>query len=342
MNQHKKIDLHCHLDGSMPVETFIKLAKDSDIQFQERLDEMQMDEIKKLISAPKDCQSLKQYLECFDLPGKCLQTKAHLYEAAKAEILAAAQDDVVYIELRFAPLLHTQQGLTVPEILESVINGVKDGCASVKASGQYIEGGVIVCGMRHEPVEKNVAMLKACADFIGYGLCGVDIAGNEADFPPMLQKDLFDLAADMHLPATIHAGECGSVSNVLDAVALGAKRIGHGIALVKDTYARNFCKKQGIFLEMCPTSNLQTKAVMQWQDYPFRLFMEDGLKVTINTDNRTVSQTTLQEEYTLLHKHCDMTEEDEKIIYKNSVEAAFASDDIKNELMKIARNCTKN
>ena len=153
--RRKKIDLHCHLDGSIPVGTFIKLAKDSDIELPQICD---IEFLK--ISAPKDCQSLKQYLECFDLPGKCLQTKTHLYEAAKSEILAAAQDDVVYIELRFAPLLHTLHGLKVPEILESVISGVRDGCAEVKATGHYIEGNVIVCGMRHEPVEKNAKMLK--------------------------------------------------------------------------------------------------------------------------------------------------------------------------------------
>lgn len=327
--RRKKIDLHCHLDGSIPVGTFIKLAKDSDIELPQICD---IEFLK--ISAPKDCQSLKQYLECFDLPGKCLQTKTHLYEAAKSEILAAAQDDVVYIELRFAPLLHTLQGLKVPEILESVISGVRDGCAEVKATGYYIEGNVIVCGMRHEPVEKNVKMLKDCADFIGHGLCGVDIAGNEADFPPMTQKALFDLAKDLKLPATIHAGECGSVSNVLDAAALGARRIGHGIALAKDAKARQYCRENGIFLELCPTSNLQTKAVLQWSDYPFRLFMTEGLGVTVNTDNRTVSQTTMREEYELLRRHCGMTPEDEAMIYQNSIAAAFADDHVKNELLK--------
>lgn len=331
-NHRKKIDLHCHLDGSIPVETFIKLAKDSDIEL---LYSEQLETVKKLISVPKDCQSLKQYLECFELPGKCLQTKAHLYEAAKSEILAAAQDDVVYIELRFAPLLHTLQELKVPEILESVISGVRDGCAEVKATGHYIEGNVIVCGMRHEPVEKNVEMLKASADFIGHGLCGVDIAGNEVDFPPMTQKALFDLAKDLKLPATIHAGECGSVSNVLDAVALGARRIGHGIALVKDVKARRFCREHSIFLELCPTSNLQTKAVLQWSDYPFRLFMMEDLGVTVNTDNRTVSQITMEEEYALLRKYCGMTPEDEAAIYQNSVTAAFADDNVKEALLKL-------
>ena len=327
--RRKKIDLHCHLDGSIPVGTFIKLAKDSDIELPQICD---IEFLK--ISAPKDCQSLKQYLECFDLPGKCLQTKTHLYEAAKSEILAAAQDDVVYIELRFAPLLHTLHGLKVPEILESVISGVRDGCAEVKATGHYIEGNVIVCGMRHEPVEKNAKMLKECADFIGHGLCGVDIAGNEADFPPMTQKALFDLAKDLKLPATIHAGECGSVSNVLDAAALGARRIGHGIALAKDAKARQYCRGNGIFLELCPTSNLQTKAVLQWSDYPFRLFMTEGLGVTVNTDNRTVSQTTMREEYELLRRHCGMTPEDEAMIYQNSIAAAFADDHVKNKLLK--------
>ena len=326
----KYIDLHCHLDGSLPLKTIRRLAKRSGIALPDS-----ENELKTFISAPLDCQDLKQYLECFNLPVACLQTRENLYEAARDVVIAAADDNTVYIELRFAPLLHTAKNLKPADIMESVIYGMNAGVKQVRTAGKYMASGVIACGMRHMSVEDNVQMLKAIADFKGHGLCGVDIAGNEADFPPYGQKDFFGLAGELKLPVTIHAGECGSVQNVLDAAELGAVRIGHGIALYKDADARRICRERGLSLELCPTSNLQTKAVSSRAEYPLRLFMREGLKVTINTDNRTVSQTTMTQEMELLRRAFGLGEDCFRKIYVNSVEAAFASDSVKNDLLQM-------
>lgn len=319
-----KIDLHCHLDGSLSDGTIRKLAARSGIVLPN-----DTDELKTLLSAPQDCESLVQYLKCFDLPVACLQTDENLFDAAKSVVTAAAEDDVIYIEVRFAPLLHKNQGMSTELVIRSVLDGIKSGVAEVRNTGHMMEAGVIVCGMRHMPVEENVAMLKVASNFWQSGICGVDIAGDEASYPPIGQKAFFDLANNIGIPITIHAGECGNVQNVLDAVALGAKRIGHGIALCKDIQARQIIRDKGIFLEMCPTSNLQTKAVDTWENYPLRLFLNEGLKVTVNTDNRTVSQTTMADEFSKLEKYCGLMSADKKVMLENSIDAAFASDEVK-------------
>lgn len=328
-----KIDLHCHLDGSLSEEVILRLAKRSGIHLPENRNDL----LKKII-APQDCQSLIQYLKCFDLPVACLQTKENLFDAAKSLILDAATDQVIYMEIRFAPLLHKKNGLTTKEIIQSVVDGVQNGLKEVKSKGLMMEAGVIICGMRHIPVKDNVQMLKEASEFLNHGVCGVDIAGDEVNYPPMLQKEFFDLAVHLNIPITIHAGECGSLSNIRDAIYLGAKRIGHGIALNQDKKTREWVKEKGIFLELCPTSNLQTKAVGTWEHYPFQLLLDEGLKVTINTDNRTVSQTTMCAEFEKLSQHFHLTLEDKKTILMNSIDAAFTTDEIKNQLKTLIDN----
>lgn len=324
------IDLHCHLDGSITIETLRALAQNAGIVLPNN-----HKELLSLVEAPAKCQSLIEYLTKFDLPVSCLQIKENLFKASKDLIVQASKDRVVYIEIRFAPLLHVQKGLSVEDILDSVIEGTKAGVSQVKGTGHFIEVGVIVCGMRHELPENNVQMVKKAAAFYGKGLCGVDIAGDEVNYPPEVQKPMFDLAKDLNIPITIHAGECGNASNVIKAIKLGAKRIGHGIALANNMEALNKCKEAGVTLEMCPTSNLQTKAVKKTKDYPFRLFMDAGLKVTVNTDNRIVSQTTMEKEMTWLSKNCGMTVEEQRQIYLNSVYGAFTSQEIKDHLLQL-------
>lgn len=323
-----KIDLHCHLDGSLSTETIRDLAKQSEISIPES-----DTELKKLLIAPENCGSLMEYLERFRLPISCLNIKENLRKASYSVVEDAARENVTYIEVRFAPLSHINRGLKVFEVLEEVILGMK------KAEEDFnINANIIACGMRHEPVEKNIEMLKAAREFLGFGLCAIDIAGNELDFPPYAQRELFSEARRLNMPFTIHAGECGSAQNVIDAVELGAKRIGHGIAIKYSEEARKLCLRKGIGLEMCPTSNMQTKAIASWDDYPIRMFMDDGLKVTVNTDNRTVSDTNLTNEFHILNRHFGINEEEIRKIYLNSIDCAFASDEVKEILYNKIKN----
>lgn len=311
------VDLHRHLDGSLSMETIKLLAERSAIRLPE--DALKLE---RLLTAPENCMSLKEYLMCFELPVKCLQSAENLRDAAYFAGKEAAEQGLWYAEIRFAPLLHTAGGLKCHEAVENVVRGLEKAETDFK-----IKLRAIVCGMRHMPVGDNIKMLRAAARFFDPerpgAVCGTDTAGNEADFPTMAQAGLFQEAKKLGIPFTVHAGECGSAANVADAVKLGAARIGHGIAIIKDREVMAMCRDMGIALELCPTSNFQTKAVPSHEIYPIRLFMEAGIKVTVNTDNCTVSNTTVKKEFELLKKKFALTEDEMSKLLKNSKESRF-------------------
>lgn len=327
-----KIDLHCHLDGCVELYTIRDLLSDcalGDNKKQELLNLSDSD-FMSLLQVSENCESLTQYLKCFDLPLLCLQNERGLYTAAYNLIKAAALENIKYIEVRFAPMLSVNDNLSCKDVIESVISGLK---AAGKENG--VDSNVIVCAMRHHDLETNINMVKTAREFYREGVCGVDLAGDESAFLTKLYRDVFEVAKKLDMNFTIHSGECGSVENVREAIEFGAKRIGHGIALRKDNALIKECRDKNIGIEMCPTSNLQTKAIDSVSDYPFNLFWENGLKVTVNTDNRVVSNTTMTKELKLIqNKFCA----DEAIIrqlYRNAIEVSFASDDVKHRLCNI-------
>ena len=324
INDLPKVELHCHLDGSLPADTVKELAKMSGITVPEN-----MEDLKQVLRVSDTCKSLVEYLEKFKLPLACLQTKETLEYAAYSLIKDVAKENIIYIEVRFAPLFCTEKGLTIKQVIQSVINGLNRGYDEFG-----VRSGILICGMRHEPVEKNIEMLQEVKEFLFKGVCGADLAGNEADYPPMLQKEYFIEAQRLGFPLTIHAGECQSAKNVQDAIFLGAKRIGHGIAIINNQDILNQVKNRHIGLEMCPYSNLQTKAVEDLKNYPIRKFIDKGLCITLNTDNRTVTDTTLTKEYELMIKQFDLTFEELIKITQNAISIAFIDDSIKEELYK--------
>lgn len=180
-------------------------------------------------------------------------------------------------------------------------------------------------------------MLKGCREFLGEGVCAADLAGDEAAWPMEKFAELFKEAKKLEYPYTIHAGECGRAENILGAVELGATRVGHGIAMGGRRDIMDVCRRHRTGIEMCPVSNLQTHAVDSWEQYPIREFLEEGLLVTLNTDNRTVSGTTLSREMEEVQKHCGITLEELYRIECNAVEVAFADDSVKHELWKMLR-----
>ena len=188
--------------------------------------------------------------------------------------------------------------------------------------------------MRHHTEEESMEMIKAARKFLGKGLCAVDLAGNEAAFPMKNFEKLFANARELELPFTIHAGECGSVENVVDSVNAGARRIGHGIALKGNKEAMDLCREKKIGIEMCPISNMQTKAVADPADYPIREFLDAGLKVTLNTDNRMVSNSTLAKEIEFVQKNYGITDEEIWKMTENAIEVSFANDEVKQMLLK--------
>lgn len=317
-----KIELHCHLDGSLTPVLVQKLLK-------ENKEEYTLANLQEMLMAPADCKSLSEYLKSFDLPVRCLQTKEGLFAAAKDLALAAAKEHVVYLEVRFAPSFSMEQGLSVTEIIESVNDGLKS--AEKEAD---IHTSVIVCTMRHLDLETNLSMLKEARELLGNGVAACDLAGDEKAYPTADFEELFTFAKKNQIPVTIHSGECGSTENIQAAIAFGARRIGHGIAMSKDRTLMELCAKNKIGVELCPTSNLQTKAVTDLSDYPFAEFYKAGIPISINTDNRTVSNTTLTDEFMLLSDAGMLKEKMCEKIYMDSIACSFCNDDIKQILWK--------
>lgn len=316
--QMPKLDLHCHLDGSMTLES-MKNILGRDVQPEE-------------IKVGAECRNLAEYLAKFDIPLQCVQTAEGLRTASRDFLLDAAKENIRYIEVRFAPLSSVNEDLSCRQVVEAVLEGLSE---AKKMCG--VPYNVIACAMRHHAAQDSLAMMKVCREFLGEGICAVDLAGNEAAFPMENFRELFAEAKKLGFPFTIHAGECGRVENVLEAVECGASRIGHGIALRGHAEAIKFCADRRIGIEMCPSSNLQTRAVETEQEYPIREFMDAGLLVTLNTDNRTVSNTSLTKEMLLVHQHYGITEEELKEFMMHAVETAFADEQVKHELWKMLR-----
>lgn len=319
-----KIELHCHLDGSLSLETIKKILPS------EKLPSTDSD-ILKLLKVSDNCKNLSEYLEKFKLPLMGLQNSENLELAAYNMIKDVSMENLKYIEVRFAPTLSTNGGLSIGEVIESVIRGLKKG---ENEFGVYIN--CIVCGMRQDSYETNINMLKIAKDFLNYGVCALDLAGDEIKFPTKNHVDLFKYAKNINFPFVIHSGETGNIENVTLAVELGAKRLGHGIALRKDKELIKVVKSKKIGIEMCPSSNIQTHAVEDYNEYPMGMFLVNDLLVSVNTDNRTVSNTTMTHELEIVEKLYGKEINDLiKKIYDNSVITSFADDSIKNYLVKL-------
>lgn len=311
-----KIDLHCHLDGSLNLACVQRILHRKDITKQD-------------LQVEDDCKNLAEYLEKFDLPLQALQTAQGLKEGAYTFLKEAAEENIRYIEVRFAPLLSVNEILNCEQVMEAVLEGLKQAEEEVNIKAQ-----VIVCAMRHHTREENLSMIKTARAYEKEGVCAADLAGNEAAYPMKDFMQLFEETKKLGMPFTIHAGECGSVTNIMDAVICGAFRIGHGIALSGHIKEIQLCKEKRIGIEMCPISNLQTKAVKSKKVYPLQEFLEAGLLVTINTDNRTVSNTSMTKELQFIQENYQITDEWIKRLMLYALEISFTNEEQKAKIKK--------
>lgn len=313
------IELHCHLDGSLSYDFF----KSRIINIEPK------DVFMQKVSVPNECDSLSSYLKCFDLPISYLQTKQDIHDAFIDVIHSAAIDNITYIEIRFAPSFSTNQGLSLDDIAKAAISGVQKG---YELYG--VHANIILCTMRNLSIDDNLKIVDLAAKYLNnhHGICAIDLAGDEKSHPNEEFKQIFAKAKALGVPFTIHSGECGRAENVRLAVEYGAKRIGHGIALSGNATLIEQVKKEKIGIEMCPTSNYQTKALSPDTVYPMRMFIDKGLLVTLNTDNRTVSNTTMKNEANIICTKHDIKTEELDILYQNAIELSFASEAIKKEL----------
>lgn len=239
-----KIELHCHLDGSLRVETAIELAKKEGV----KLDSYEYDKVKELLVIPKDCNSLEDYLNRFSLPVKLLQRAENLERVTFELMEDASKENVKYIEIRFAPLLHLEKGMTQKEVISSIIKGMR------KAEELYdIQGNIILSCLRHHSVDSVYEVIEEGKNFIGKGVVAIDLAGGELEGFVKPYEEAMKLARESGFRVTIHAGETGYGKNVREAIEiLGAERIGHGLFIFNDEEAYNLVKEKGVTIRNVP------------------------------------------------------------------------------------------
>lgn len=318
-----KIELHCHLDGSVRVETIYELSKAMGLDVPEDLKHL-----KAKLVAPETCASLDEYLTCFALPVEVMQSKEALKRITFELFEDAAKENIKYMEVRFGPLLHLKGGLSIDQVLSSVIEGMRS------AEALYdIHGNIIISALRTMKKDRIYEMIEVSKKYLGHGITGFDLASSEIEGFSEVFKPYVDDAKAKGFHITIHAGETGVGNNVFEAIdLLSAERIGHGIYIHDTPKAFQAVKDHETVLEICPTSNVQTKAVASLDHHPIHEFIRSGLNVTINTDNRTVSDTTLTKEIRKIMEVFSLTLDDYKMIYENAVKRAFASSDEKHRL----------
>lgn len=319
-----KAELHCHLDGSIRPETLQKIAQAQGMVISDDLAE-----VASHMKAPASCQNLEEYLACFDFVLPYLQTSLALEMAAFDVMEQAYLDGIVYIEIRFAPKLSMREGLSVVDTIEAVAKGI------AKAEKEYpVHGNLLVIGMRHHDLSVVEHVFSEMNQRNHEKVVGIDLAGGEEDgYVPRYKETLQVATSEGAVQLTLHAGECGCVANIFAAVEAGATRVGHGIALTKDKQATRELADLAVCIEGCPTSNVQTRAITDYEAYPMREWLEAGVHFCINTDNKTVSGTSLTKEYDALRQAHQLTQEELRLLNQHAMMYSFADDRLKEELL---------
>ena len=316
IESYGKIDLHLHLDGSLPAETILGLARKDHIELAADTEEG----LRPYLTARADCEDLNEYLRCFHIPQVVLQTAENLRIASCELGRDLEEKGLSYAEVRFAPQLHVLRGLTQEEAVQAVLDGF---CQVMEERRGRIRLKAILCCMRGKNCTANMETVLTAARFLGKGVVAADLAGAEGLYPTRDFGEEFALARRLGVPFTIHAGEADGPESIWKALEFGAVRIGHGVRAVEDEALMRELAQRGIPLEMCPTSNLQTKAVNSLTDYPLRNFLDRGIRVTVNSDNMTVSDTWAGKEFALLSREYGLTEEEAVRLLNYAKEAAF-------------------
>jgi adenosine deaminase len=332
-----KISLHDHLDGGLRPQSIIELAGAIDLD----LPETDAEALGEWFAKKADSGSLVEYLKTFDVTIAVMQTAEGLSRVAREFVEDLAADGVIYGELRWAPEQHLTRGLSLDETVEAVQQGIAEGIDVVKHSGRRIRIGQLVTAMRH--ADRGLEIAELAVRHRNDGVVGFDIAGAEAGFPAGNHREAFDYLARHYFPTTVHAGEADGLESIRGALFDGrALRLGHGVRLAEDitvdrqddenTYVElgrlsQWVKDREIALELSPSSNLQTGAIEQWGDelidHPFDLLYQLGFRVTVNTDNRLMSNTSLSRELALLAETFDYDLTDFEVFQLNAAAASF-------------------
>ena len=320
------VELHLHLDGALSSKAIIEVAKKEGFN----LPTFDEEELNKYLIVPKNCQSLNEYLERFDIPNLALQTEFGLRTCTLDLLKRLSDDGIKYAEIRMAPQLSTQGKLTQEEVVIILINVLRMG-----EQLYGIKSNLILCLMRGAPKEKNLETIEVARRYLNHGVVLLDFAGAEALWPNNIYLDEFRIINGYNIPFTNHAGEALGAESVKIALENRAVRIGHGTHSYQDEEVMDYLVKHEIPLEMCPTSSIDTKAIKNYQEMPIKQYLERGIKVTLSTDDPTVSNVTLKDEYAHLKEDMGLSDNDLHTIALNSINAARLSEQEKEVLIQI-------
>jgi adenosine deaminase len=310
-----KTDLHVHLDGSMRLSTVLDLAREQGAT----LPAGDVDGLRRAMHIGENTGSLVEYLKAFDITLTVLQTQEALYRAMYELAEDSARENVRYMEVRYSPMLHTRQGLRLTQIVETVLKASHD---AELAFG--IATRVILCGIRNISPQSSLEMAELVVAYKNRGVVGYDLAGAEYDYPPKDHHDAFALVRRNNINVTIHAGEAYGPASIAQALHVcGAHRIGHGCRLREDGDLLHYVVDHRIPLECCPSSNVQTGAVRSLESHPLRLYYNLGSRVTVNTDNRLITDTTVSKELYHAHTKMGFSLADIKQVILNGFKSAF-------------------
>ncbi len=328
-----KTELHVHLDGSLRPETLIELAE----QYEKPLPSTEPAILADNMRAG-DTRNLEEYLARFEITLSVMQHADALERVAFELAEDNARENVRYVEVRYSPILHTREGLPLTETVEAPVRGL------ARAEEQYgIKTGLIICGIRNMEADTSRDLADLTVAFKGRGVVAFDLAGAEYNYPAKKHRDAFFTVINRNMATTIHAGEAYGPESIHQALHYcRANRIGHGTRLYEDPDLMQFVNDFRVPLEICLTSNVQTRAVASYADHPLRQYYDAGLVVTLNTDNRLMSGTTVTDEYWKAHKHLGFTWEELKRVARMGFESAFLHRGEKDELMASMDEAARN
>lgn len=314
-----KIELHLHLDCSLSYEVVQKL----DQPITEK-------EYKNTFIAPDKCKSLADYISRSQRPIELMQTHEALELVVEDLFRQLKADNVIYAEMRFAPLEHTRIDLSPEEVVETV-----NRATAMEVNKTGIEAGIILCTLRHYSEQQSMNTAKLAEQFKDTRVVGFDIAGDEAGYPIDNHISAFQYANEHNINCTAHAGEARGAESVWDTLnEFEPSRIGHGVRSIEDPELMEFLKEKNIHLEVCPTSNIQTDVFEEITDHPVDRLFRSKISLSINTDGRTVSDVTLGDEYQTLERVFDWNQDQLKQCNLEAIKHAFTSDVIKDRLRR--------
>lgn len=320
------IDLHVHLDGSIRPQTLIELAREQDAY----LPTYDINIIKNYLVVPAESTNIEDYLRRFDLSLAVLQSRRSIRRVVSELVRDLDRQGIIYAEIRLMPQSHIQHGLTQAQVVEAAIEGLKMGMEY----SRNIKANLILCTMRGADEKDNFATIVEAVNYMGRGVCGVDILGDEVAYRNDMYAGQFALLRDEHIPFTVHAGVMVGAESIRQAVEYGAKRIGHGLRAMEDPELLQILKEKEILLEMCPSSNVFSYSVPNYENHPVKRYFDMGLRVTVGTDDMTICDTNLQKEYDLIKEYLYFTNEEIYQMNLYAAQGAFLSNYEKRQLIE--------